>query len=395
MIRTTPFHSRTSPLCEAQNWRRWAGYFVVGSYELTHEREYWAIRNAAALIDITPLYKYRLTGPDACRLLNRIVTRDVSKCAVGRVMYAPWCDDDGKVIDDGTVSRLDEQTYRLTSADPGLLWLHDNALGLAVTMDDVSDTTAALALQGPSARAILQQLCPAPLEALRYFRLTQTTLAGIPATVSRTGYTGDLGYEIWLDAKDAVSAWDALTVAGDAYGLTPAGILALDIARVEAGLIMIDVDYTSARRAHIAAQKSSPLELGLGWAVDWGKENFIGRKALVEEKRRAPEWRLAGVEVDWVSLEEVYAQVGLHPQVPATAWRTSVPIYVEGVQVGYASSGCWSPILKKYIALAHLRAEHARPGTPVNMEVMVEHQRRQAAAAVAKLPFFDPQRKKA
>jgi aminomethyltransferase len=381
-------------LCQAQNWRRWAGYIVASSYELTHDREYYAIRSMAALIDISPLFKYRVHGPDAVCFLNRVVTRDVSKCAVGQVMYTPWCDEAGKVLDDGTLQRLDEHTFRLTAADPNLRWLHENAPGLAVEIEDESDAMAALALQGPSSREILKQVSDVNLDDLRYFRLTIARVGGIPVTISRTGYTGDLGYEIWVEAEHAEPLWDALIEAGGAYGITPAGMLALDLARIEAGLLLIEVDYISARRALIESQKSTPFELGLGWTVSPDKENFVGRRALLAEKRRGPAWQLVGVEVDWDSLEQLYAAAGLPPQLPTVAWRTSVPLFAEGRQIGYATSGCWSPILKKYIALAHLESGHARVGTRVMMEVTVEHHRKQAAALVVETPFFDPERKR-
>ncbi len=395
MLRTTPFHKRTLALCEPYNWRRWAGYLTAGSYELTHDREYWAIRNSAALFDVSPLFKYLITGQDAARLLDRVVTRDVGRSAVGQVLYTPWCDGEGKVIDDGTVSRLGEQTFRVTAADPNLGWFHDNALGLNVHIEDVSDATAALSLQGPNARCVLNRVSKSPLDGVKYFRLIDTKVGNLPVTISRTGYSGDLGYEIWTEAKNAERLWDALMEAGNDYGLTPAGILALDMARVEAGLLLIEVDYVSARKAKIESQKSSPLELGLGWAVSFDKENFNGRKALLKEKARGSSWQFVGIEIEWESLEEVYGEFGLPPQVPYTAWRASTPIYVEGVQVGYASSGCWSPLLKKYIALAHLQAGHARPGAQVMIEVTAEHRRKQARARVVETPFFNPERKRA
>jgi aminomethyltransferase len=395
MLRTTPFHPRTAPLCQASNWRRWAGYVVASSYELLHDREYHAIRSSAALIDVSPLYKYQITGLDAGRLLDRVVTRDVSGSRLGQVLYTPWCDAAGKQIDDGTVSRLAEDTFRLTSAEPNLRWLHLNAPGLRVTIADASDRTAALALQGPAARDILGAVADGDVAGLKFFRLTAATIRGVPVTISRTGYTGDLGYEVWIDAERALDVWDTLVEAGTPYGLTPAGMLALDVARIEAGLILLDVDYVSAHRALIEAQKSSPFELNLGWTVVLSKPRFVGRASLDEEARRAPAWRLAGVEVDWDSLERLYTELGLAPRLPTTAWRTSVPIYGAGRQVGYATSGCWSPLLKKYIALTHLEAPHGAPGTALEMEITVEHRRKRAAARVVKTPFFDPPRKRA
>jgi aminomethyltransferase len=396
MLKTTPFHPRTSALCASHAWRRWAGYIVASSYELNHEREYHAIRSSAALFDVSPLYKYSIRGRDAARLLDRIVTRDVSRSAAGQVLYTCWCDDAGKVLDDGTVTRFDEHTFRMTSAEPGLRWLYENSLGLEVAIEDVSGKVAALALQGPSSRAILQTLTELDLGQLRYFRMARAALRGIEVEITRTGYTGDLGYEIWTGEEHALELWDAVVNAGAAYGITPAGMLALDIARIEAGLMLLDVDYVPARKALITRQTSSPFELDLAWTVNLAKENFVGKSALEAEAARAPEWQFVGIEVDWDALEKLYGEVGLAPQLPHAAWRTSVPIYGDfGEQAGYATSGGWSPLLKKYIALAHLQARWAAPGTALEMEVTVEHQRRRAAARVVKKPFFDPERKRA
>ena len=395
--RTTPFHPRTAPLCVSRAWRRWAGYAVASSYELLHDREYHAIRNSAALIDVSPLYKYLVTGRDAAHLLDRVVTRAVPAMKVGQVLYTTWCDAAGKVIDDGTLARLAEDRFRLTSAEPNLRWLSLNAAGLDVTIQDVSDTTAAVALQGPLARTILQQCTEADVAGLKYFRLIHGSIRGIDVAISRTGYTGDLGFEIWAAAVHAVPLWDALRAAGADYGLTPAGILALDLARVEAALMLQDVDYISAHRALIESQKSSPFELNLGWTVDLAKERFVGHDALAAERARGEAdgaWRFVGIEAEWDSLERLFAEVGLPPRLPTQAWRTSVPVTAGGTQVGYATSGCWSPLLKKSIALAHVPAEYAVAGTRLGIEVTVEHHRRQAAARVVPTPFFDPPRKR-
>lgn len=393
----TPLHARTAPLCLGQTWRRWAGYVVASSYELHHDREYHAIRSAAALFDVSPLYKYHVRGPDAARLVDRVVTRDVGRARVGQVLYTPWCDADGKVLDDGTVQKLGDDFIRLTSADPNYRWLSDNARGLRAEIEDASDAVAALALQGPNARVILEAATETDLSALRYFRLMPALIRGVPVTITRTGYTGDLGYEIWIDAAQAVAVWDRIVAAGAPFGLTPAGILALDVARIEAGLLLLDVDYVSARKALIEPQKSSPLELGLEWAVAWDKPAFVGRQALIAERERGTAWRFVGVEVEWGSLEALYTALGLAPKLPTTAWRTSVPLYSRGSeeQVGYATSGCWSPLLKRYIALAHVEAEAAAPGTELLMEVTVEHRRRRANARVVRLPFYNPDRKRA
>ncbi|MCC7485922.1 MAG: aminomethyltransferase family protein [Burkholderiales bacterium] len=395
LLRTTPFHPRTAALCASHAWRRWAGYLAASSYELSHEREYHAIRAAAALFDVTPLYKYLVQGRDAARLLDRVVTRNVARAEVGQVLYTTWCDATGKVLDDGTVARLGDTTFRMTCAEPNLRWLEANATGLEVEIEDVSQITAALALQGPLSRGILQDLLDIDLSKLNYFRIAAAKLRKSPVTVSRTGYTGDLGYEIWLDVTDALPVWDALIEAGARHGIAPAGLAALDLARVEAGLMLMDVDYHSARKVLIESQSSTPYELDLGWTVSLDKEHFVGRAALAKEHARGPRSRFTGVEVEWDSLERIHAEAGLAPQLPPGAWRASVPLYAGGRQVGHATSGCFSPLLKKYLALAHLEARHAAAGTALEMEMTVEHRRKRAAARVIGKPFFDPERKRA
>ena len=394
MLQQTPFHSRTSVLNQLQNWRRWSGYYAAGLYEMTHEREYWAVRNAAALFDVSPLMKYLIAGPDAARVLNRIVTRDVIKMAVGQVIYTPWCNMEGKVMDDGTVTRLDSQTFRMTSADPNLRWLNMNASGMDVEITDIGPRVAALSLQGPKSRVILNHCAKKSLDGLKYFRMMVNEIAGTAVTISRTGYTGDLGYEIWMDASGALPVWDALMAVGHDYGISPAGMLALDVVRVEAGLILIETDYTAAHHAIIESQKSSPYELGLGWAVNLEKPDFNGKRALQEEKAHGSDWMFVGLDVDWIGMERLYREVGLPPQISSTAVRASLPIFVGGVQVGYASSSTWSPVLKKYIALAHIKKPYYDIGTNVAIEVTVEHQRKHTLAKVVKTPFYEPEWKK-
>jgi aminomethyltransferase len=393
----TPFHSRTSALCQSMSWRDWAGYYAVSTYEVHPEREYSAIRNAAGLIDISPLFKYRISGRDATRLVDRIVTRDMNKVQVGQVVYTHWCDGEGKVIDDGTVSRLDEQVYRWTAAEPNLRWITLNAHGLDVRVEEITERTAAVALQGPTSRSILEACAQAPIElrALKYFRVTPARIAGIPVEISRTGYTGDLGFEVWVDAGQAEQLWDALMQAGRAYDITPAGMLALDIARIEAGLILLDVDYTSAKKALIPSQKYTPAEIGLGRLVHLEKAPFIGQAALRKDAADGPARQLVGLEVDWDGLERLYDEAGLPPQIPATASRVSVPVYGGERQVGKVTSSTWSPTLKKMIALGSLSSPAATLGNRLEMEWTVDHRRRRVEARVVKLPFFDPPRKRA
>ncbi|MFQ5400530.1 MAG: aminomethyltransferase family protein [Anaerolineae bacterium] len=396
----TPFYSRVSALCESHEWRNWAGYLAAGLYEPSHEREYFAIRNSAALIDVSPLFKYEITGPDALRLVDRIMTRDVTRCRVGQALYSPWCDEEGKMIDDGTVARLDEMHFRITAADPSLRWFQDVGYGMNVQVADVTQDLAALALQGPNSRAILKEVVRGiDFDGLRYFRLAHGEVDGLPLIVTRTGYTGDLGYELWVRPEFAEQLWDVLMARGAAYGLLPAGLVALDIARIEAGLLLIEVDYISAHKALIESQKSSPYEVGLGWAVALSGVDFIGRKALLAERKRPPEWHFVGIQVDWLDLERLYGKVGLPPQVAGRASRITVPIYRDLRQIGQVTSHTFSPILKKLIGIGTVMDGYAAVGTPVEMEITIEHSRLQTRqrvkATVVRTPFFDPERKRA
>jgi len=392
----TAFHERTFALCESLNYREWSGYYTVSAYEAHHEHEYNAIRNACALIDITPLFKYLVSGPHATQLVNRVIARDINKVKKGQVIYCCWCDEKGKVIDDGTITRLDENLYRWTAAEPNLRWFHQNALGMQVNIEDISEKTAALALQGPTSAGLLKQVAQADIANLKYFRVTQGSLGGVKVDISRTGYTGDLGYEIWVPWNDAVKVWDAIVAAGKQFDLHAAGMLALDVARIEAGLILLDVDYTSSKKALIPSQEYSPAEIGLGKLVHLEKENFIGKHALAEEKRRGgPARRLVGVEIDWTDVEKLYDRYGLAPQAPATASRAAVPVYSGDAQAGRATSTTWSPTLKKMIALASVGHEYSRIGTRLEMEMTVEAERHKVGVTVRELPFFNPPRKTA
>jgi aminomethyltransferase len=391
----TAVHDRTFRLCESLNYREWSGYYAVSVYETHHEHEYNAIRNAAALIDVTPLYKYLISGRDATKLVNRVITRDINKVAVGQVIYCCWCDEQGKVIDDGTISRLEENLYRWTAADPSFRWFHENALGLDVKIEDISDKVAALALQGPTSAKLLVQVADADIAKLKYFRLTHGRIGGVDVDISRTGYTGDLGYEIWVPWNDAPRVWDALIEQGEPFDLHPTGMLALDVARIEAGLILIEVDYFSSKKALIESQKYSPYEIGLGRLVDLKKEHFVGRAALEEENRRGPKRVLMGLDINWDDIERLYDEAHLAPQVASTASRVAVPVYRGGLQIGKATSTTWSPTLKKMIALASLDRNHAAPGTELLIEVTVEAVRHKARAKVVPLPFFNPPRKTA
>jgi aminomethyltransferase len=391
----TAFHERTLTLCESLNYREWSGYYAVSVYEMHHEHEYNAIRNSAALIDITPLFKYRVTGRDATRFVNRVISRDINKVAVDQVIYCCWCDPEGKVIDDGTITRLGENEYRWTAADPSLRWFQQNALGLEVEIEDISEQTAALALQGPTSGKVLHAVAEANIANLKYFRVTHGKIAGVPVDISRTGYTGDLGFEIWIPWKDAVKVWDELTKKGKAFDIHAAGMIALDIARIEAGLILIEVDYISSKKALIDAQKYSPAEIGLGKLVDLKKESFVGREALAAEAKKGAERALVGLEINWNEVEALYDKIGMAPQVPSMASRVAVPVYRAGKFLGKATSTTWSPTLKKMIALACVSREHSTVGTTLDMELTVEAVRHTVSAKVAAMPFFNPARKTA
>jgi aminomethyltransferase len=392
----TPFHIRTALLCQTNEWRDWSGYLSAIAYQPSHEAEYFAVRNSAGLLDVTPLYKYEVSGPDALRLVNRVMTRDVAKCRVGQVMYSPWCDEHGKVIDDGTVARLGTNHFRLTAADPSLRWFQDVGYGMDAEVRDVSPELAALALQGPNSQAILEQALPVPkLASLPYYHLLQTQFDGQPLTLTRTGYTGDLGYELWIAPDRAAKLWDRLMEVGRLYGLMPVGLAALDMLRIEAGLLLIEVDYTSTLNARIPQQKSSPFEIGLGWAVNLNKPDFVGQRALQAEKKRGAPRSFVGLDIAWLDLEKLFGVVNLPPQVAGRASRIAVPLYVNGKHIGQATSLVFSPILKKYIALATVQSKYAQPGSQIEIEITVEYGRKRAPATVARLPFFDPARKKA
>ena len=390
----TALHARTFPLCESLSYRDWAGYWAVSSYEPHHEHEYNALRNAAGLLDVTPLFKYRVEGQDATRLVDRVITRDAHKLAVGQVVYTPWCDENGHVVDDGTVTRLAENAYRWTAAEPNLRWLRQNALGLDVRIEDVSESVAALAVQGPTSAAVLAAVSDARIDRLKYFRAASAKIAGVPVDISRTGYTGDLGYEIWIPWDEAQKVWDALIEGGKPFDVRPAGLLALDVCRIEAGLLLIEVDFRGSRAALVDGQRYTPHEMGLGRLVQLDKGRFVGQDALRRERAQGPARQIVGLELDWPEVEALYDAAGLAPQIAAAASRVAVPVKdVNGKQIGKATSTTWSPVLKKLIALATVEHGHTQPGTRVRVEWTVEAVRHEVTATVAKTPFFNPSRK--
>jgi aminomethyltransferase len=392
----TAFHPRTSELNTKMSWGEWSGYYAAAVYADFHDIEYSAIREQAALIDVSPLYKYAITGPDAARLVDRVMTRDVAKLKVGRVLYTPWCDEDGKVIDDGTVTRRAQDEFFWTAADPTYRWFALNAAGLDVEVADLSEEIAGLAVQGPRARMILEAATRQDWADVPYFGHRRTEVGGVDVHVTRTGYTGDLGYELWVPAEDAVAVWDAMWEAGRPHGIRPAGIRALDVSRVEAGLILVEAEYTSARHAISREQAYSPFEIGLGRLVDFGKPSFVGRHALEREQRRGgPARRLVGLELDWTDIEALYAKHDLPPMVSAAVQRDPVPVFRSGAQVGRATSIGWGPTIKKMVGFGSVPPSLAAPGSRVSVEWSVEGERGKVGATVVELPFLDLERKRA
>jgi aminomethyltransferase len=393
----TPFHTRTSGLNHALDWKDWAGYFAANTYNVVSDFEYYAFRHSAGLVDITPLFKYKIRGKDAAMFLSRIIVKDIKKLQLNQATYCCWCDDRGMVVDDGTVMRFGENEYFVTAADPSYSWFSRFVKNLDVHIEDITDSYCGLALQGPMSREILKKMCDADLDHLKFFWTTTAKADGFTFKISRTGYTGDLGYELWIKNEEALRLFDAVWNAGQDYNIRMSGIAALDMARIEAGLIMNGVDYHSALHALIPEQMSSPYELGLGWTVNLNRGPFVGHKALKQEKINGSRWATVGIDINWFDLEALYKKQGLPPHTEPRAWRRSVPIYHKTnkhKQIGYATCGTWSPLLKKNIAIATIEIEYAKPGTEVNFEVTVEHHREQVRALVGKPQFYNPKRKR-
>jgi len=395
MPRPSPFHPRTSDLCTSLAYKEWAGCHAVRRYDTCHLREYHALRNAAAVMDATPLYKVDIHGADAARFLSRVTVRSAEDQAEGQVRYLCWCDENGKVLDDGTLTRLSGDHFRLTSAEPCLYWLERCARSFKVTLEDTSREIAVLSLQGPRSRDVLSHLAGDTVASLGFFRAAEVQVGGHGILVTRTGYTGDLGFELWVPNEGALALWDAVHEAGTPHGLLPMGLDALDVARIEAGFILQGVEYHSARTALIEARTATPFELGLGWAVKLERDPFVGQQALQRARAQGPVTRLVGLAINWDGFEELHTRHGLPPDVPAEACREGVPLYLGGRQVGRATSRAWSPILKRYLALGFVEPALAQDGTRLSIEVTVEYERLLAPALVVPRPFFNPERKRA
>ena len=391
----TPFHPRTAELNQARRWRKWSGFFIADSYFPAHDLEYHAIRFSAALFDVTPMCKYRITGPDAAKLVDRVITRRVDRIKPMRAIYTPWCDHDGRVLDDGTVALLADGSYFWTAAEPQHGWLEAASEGLNATIEDMTEKLCALSLQGPHARDVLSAAVGRDMSDLPFFGRADVTIGGTAVGISRTGYSGDLGYELWMPFDEALPVWDALIKSGQDYTLRVAGMEALDVARLEAGLIMAGVDYHSSRTARHPSLAISPYEIGMDRLVDLDKPAFIGKRALMNEAAAGgPATRLVGLELDLNVFEDPYLDLGYPIEHPLRAWRHVTPLTRKGETIGRATSGTFSPLLKRSIALGFLPVKHAAVGSTVGIEWQIEETRHSIPATVVPLPFLDLPRKR-
>jgi len=399
MIRTTPFHERTSALNTTGLWEHWSGTLAATRYQMSEKFEYFAIRNAAGLFDSSPLYKYRITGPDAETFLGGVLARDIRTCEPGHAQYTAWLDDRGFVVEDGVILRLSADEFLLTAAEPNLAWFEELRGRQRLTLEDVSDDWAVLAVQGPRSRDLLAALAPAIAD-LAYFGLTKTSIVKVPVIVSRTGYTGDLGYEVWIPARDALKVWDAVADEGQGKGVIPFGMTALYMARIEAGLLLLDVDFHSSRFAWTDDERTTLLELGLGWMVRdlaTTERVFIGRDALRREQAtRSSRWKLTGLTLDWREFDRIHDAAGLIPPKDHTPIQDEYYVYDDhGTQLGWASSQMYSPMLQRHIALARVPLDYAKPGCRVKLELAVSHRYEYFDAVVTRTPLYDPERRTA
>ncbi len=380
----SPFYPRQAELDRLFQWHDWKGYASADGFYDT-ALEYFAVRNSAGVFDLTPMTKYRITGPDALDFLDRLVTRDMKKIKPGRVAYAVWCDEGGQVIDDGTIFHLTDGDYRLCAQERHMAWFRDSAIGMDVSIVDETEDYCGLALQGPTSFSILNTMGLDGIGNLRPFGLTTFDFEGSELMVSRTGFTGDLGYELWIEPDKALALWDALFEAGELYGIRAMGTEALEHARIEAGFIAAEIEFLPANVTVRSGRSRSPLELGLEWLVDFKKSNFNGRRALAEEKKRGSTWRL--VKLDIEGNKEAH-DAFIYPNKSA-----------RGEEIGFVTSAMWSPVCKQNIALGTVKAPHGKVGDKVWVEIYYQREmhwsRVMAEATVVDKPFWDPPRKRA
>lgn len=405
MVKTTPFHDRLAALNRSGLWTHWAGYLSALKYDMSAKHEYFAIRNSVGVFDTSPLFKYRIRGRDAERFLAGVLTRDIRTCRPGHAQYSVWCDDRGFVLEDGVFFRHSESDFFLTAARPNLGYFGDLAADYDVTVDDVSDEYGVLAVQGPRSRTVLAGLA-SEVEDLAYFGHTAAKIGATAVTISRTGYTGDLGYEIFVPADDAIPVLDAVLEAGQGHGMRPFGEEALLMARIEAGLVLIDSEFGSSRLAYTDQERFTPSELGFGWmlrGIDGPDRPFVGRDAIRRElAENATRWRMVGVQLDWRDYDRLHVEAGLVPPKDPTPLPYESMVYAAsdsegrdgGDRIGYATTLMYSPVLQRHIGLARIRAGVTH-GAEVAVELTVDHEYRRVRAHVTRLPHFNPERKTA
>ena len=397
MFKTTPFYERLAPLNETGLWSHWSGYLVPRKFRMDDKVEYFAVRNSAALFDTSPLYKYRISGADAERFLAGVLVRDIRVCRDGQAQYTVWCDDRGYVVEDGVVFRMSSDEFMLTSAEPNFAYFRNLVGSLRVSIEDISADFGALAVQGPRARQILELLAPEVVD-LKFFEHAEMKVGDVPVRISRTGYTGDLGYEIWVASGDANRLWDVVATASEGYGVLPAGQNVLVMTRIEAGLILIGVDFHSSRFALTDNERTTPTELGLGWMLGGlakSDRRFVGRKAIEREiADKASRWKTVGLVIDWQDWNRVYERAGLIPPKDITPVTGEIMLYdVDGQQIGYTTSMMYSPILQRHIAIGRVQPHLSPVGSHVHVERTIHHHYTSVKATVTKSPLFNPARK--
>ncbi len=397
MLRHSPFHERVAAANQTSLWSHWNGHLVVDRYQMSEKWEYMAIRNAVGVYDSSPIYKYRVAGPDAEKYLSGVLTRDIRRCRPGEAQYTIWCDDRGYVNEDGIAFRLSPDEYLLTAAEPNLAYFQNLIGHDRVEVEEVTEAWASLAVQGPRAFAVLSQLAP-EIASLGFFQHTNAKIGGAPVIVSRTGFTGDLGYEVFCPAGDALAVWDAIFEAGAPHGMLPFGQTAILMARIEAGLVLIHVDFDASRLAENDEHRSTPIELGLGWmlaGIDDDSRPFIGRRAIQRERAEGTSrWKMMGLMVDPYDYQRKYTEADMVPPKDHHPVHEDMMVYDGDVQrVGYATSFMYSPILQRHIALARVRPDLAAVGTRLNLEFTINHRYVQVGAEVARNPMFNPARK--
>jgi aminomethyltransferase len=399
MVHPTPFFDRLAPLNETHLWSHWSGYLSAVKYQMSEKFEYFAVRNSAGLIDTSPLYKYRFGGRDAGKFLGGVLARDIAACRDGQAQYTLWCDTRGHVVEDGVVIRFAADDFILTAAEPNLNYFQSLVGYDQVEITDVSRDYASLAIQGPKSGDILAALDP-DIAKLAFFHHRPAKIGNVPVHVSRTGYTGDLGYELWVGADAALEMWDALQEACAGRGVLPVGQNALLMTRIEAGLILIGVDFHSSRFAFNDSECSSPIELGFGWMfrdLATSSRRFIGRAAIERELAdKTSRWKMVGLVIDWQHWDTLYSAAGLIPSKDETPIVYEMMLYDDsGTRIGYTTSFMYSPMLQRHIAMARVQPTSAAPGSRVNLEITINHRYHTVAAEVARPPLFNPARKTA